>query len=46
MSVLADPALEALIGRLHAQSAAQEAETNRYFGGRAGTGGETLGGRS
>lgn len=35
MSVLADPGLEALIGRLQAQSAAQEAETSRYFGERA-----------
>ena len=35
MSVLADPTLKARIDALHAQSAAQEAETYRYFGARA-----------
>lgn len=35
MSLIEDPGLEALIGRLQGQSAAQEAETNRYFGERA-----------
>jgi predicted O-methyltransferase YrrM len=33
--VLADPALQALVDRLHAQSLAQEAETHRYFSERA-----------
>jgi len=35
MGVIADPALQALLSRLHAQSAAQEAETVQYFTGRA-----------
>jgi predicted O-methyltransferase YrrM len=35
LSVLADPKLAALAERLHAQSAAQEAETGRYFSERA-----------
>lgn len=35
MSLLTDPALQARIDALQAQSAAQEAETNRYFGARA-----------
>ena len=35
MSVLSDPALQGRIDALQAQSAAQEAETLRYFGERA-----------
>lgn len=35
MSVLADPALQALVGRLHAQSLAQEAATGAWFEARA-----------
>jgi predicted O-methyltransferase YrrM len=35
MSILTDPALQARIDALQAQSAAQEAETHRYFGERA-----------
>ena len=35
MSLLTDPKLQALADRLHGQSAAQEAETHRYFGERA-----------
>ena len=35
MSVLTDTALQTRIDALHAQSVAQEAETNRYFGERA-----------
>ncbi|MDB5494546.1 MAG: putative O-methyltransferase [Phenylobacterium sp.] len=35
MGVLGDARLEALVGRLHEQSAAQEAETHRYFTERA-----------
>lgn len=35
MSVLSDPKLQARIDALQAQSAAQEAETHRYFGERA-----------
>jgi predicted O-methyltransferase YrrM len=35
MSILSDPALQARIDALQAQSAAQEAETHRYFGERA-----------
>ena len=35
MSLITDPALRALIDRLQLQSAAQEAETHRYFGERA-----------
>ena len=35
MSVMGDPALQAIVERLHAQSVAQEAETNRYFSERA-----------
>ncbi|TAL29209.1 MAG: methyltransferase [Phenylobacterium sp.] len=35
MSVLSDPALQARIDALQANSVAQEAETNRYFGERA-----------
>ncbi len=35
MSAIADPALQALVSRLQAQSAAQEAETTQYFAERA-----------
>lgn len=35
MGVIVDPSLQALLDRLHAQSAAQEAETVQYFAGRA-----------
>jgi predicted O-methyltransferase YrrM len=35
MSVLADPSLQALVDRLHAQSVAQEPETHAWFGERA-----------
>ena len=35
MSVLGDPALQAIVDRLHAQSVAQEPETGRYFSERA-----------
>lgn len=35
MGVLADPALQALVDRLHAQSAAQEPETGAWFSERA-----------
>src|SRR5918993_19785 len=35
MSVLSDPVLQSRIDALQAQSVAQEAETNRYFGERA-----------
>ncbi|TWT00668.1 O-methyltransferase [Reyranella sp. CPCC 100927] len=35
MNVIADPALQALLSDLQAQSAAQEAETTRYFAERA-----------
>lgn len=35
MGVLGNAKLEALVGRLHAQSVAQEAETGRYFSERA-----------
>src|SRR5512143_3027137 len=38
MGVLTDPRLQAQVDRLHAESLAQEAETNRYFAERAKAG--------